>query len=142
MKSDRFEDSEAWQLARKLSLDVYELTRKPRFDRDFGLQRQIQGASGEAMHSIAGGLGSDRNNDSLRSLRYAKRSCAEVQSQLYVALDENYVTKGAFEEVYGHAEKTRATIDDLIKLISEREATRQADRRSRFTQRETANSNW
>jgi hypothetical protein len=42
MRIERFEDIAAWQLARELTLKVYELTKKPRFARDFGLKKQIQ----------------------------------------------------------------------------------------------------
>ena len=53
MKIERFEDIEAWQLARELAHKVYELTKKPRFARDFGLKGQIQEAAGSSMHNIA-----------------------------------------------------------------------------------------
>jgi len=59
-----------------------------------------------------------------------------------VVSHEKYVTESEFKAVYEHADSTRAAIGDLITLISEREATRQANRSSRFAQRETANSNW
>ncbi len=53
MKIEQFDDIEAWQLTRKLTRKVYELTKKPKFDRDFGLKRQIQEAAGSSMHNIA-----------------------------------------------------------------------------------------
>ena len=60
MKIERFEDIEAWQLARKLTGKVYALTKKPKFNRDFGLKTQIQDAAGSSMHNIAEGFDSDR----------------------------------------------------------------------------------
>jgi hypothetical protein len=53
MKIERFEDIEAWQLARELTLKVYGLTKKTTFARDFGLKGQIQNAAGSAMHKSA-----------------------------------------------------------------------------------------
>jgi hypothetical protein len=41
MKIERFEDIEAWQIARQLTLRVYEITNKGTFARDFGLRYQI-----------------------------------------------------------------------------------------------------
>ena len=67
---------------------VYRLTRNAVFDKDFGLKRQIQQAAGSAMHNIAEGFDSETNSEFVRFLRYAKRSCSEVQSELYVARDE------------------------------------------------------
>ena len=42
MGIERFEDIEAWQLARELTRKVYGLTKKAKFARDFGLKRQIK----------------------------------------------------------------------------------------------------
>jgi four helix bundle protein len=53
MKIERFDDIEAWQLARELTRKVYGLTKKAKFSRDFGLKGQIQAASGSSMHNIA-----------------------------------------------------------------------------------------
>jgi len=117
MKIERFEDIETWQLARELTRKVYELTKKPRFTRDFGLKGQIQDAAGSSMHNIAEGFDSETNPEFVRFLRYAKRSCTEVQSQLYVALDQQYITSQEFQDVYDHAGRTRATIRGFIKYL-------------------------
>ena len=117
MKIERFEDIEAWQLARKLTRKVYDLTKKPKFARDFGLKRQVQEAAGSSMHNIAEGFDSETNPEFVRFLRYAKRSCTEVQSELYVALDQQYITDVEFQDVYDHAGRTRAAIRGFIKYL-------------------------
>ena len=61
MKIERFEDIEAWQLARELTRKVYQLTKKPRFARNFGLKGQIRDAAGSSMHNIAEGFDSETN---------------------------------------------------------------------------------
>ena len=117
MKIERFEDIEAWQLARELTHKVYHLTRKPEFARDFGLKGQIQEAAGSSRHNIAEGFDSETNPEFVRFLRYAKRSCTEVQSELYVALDQHYITDLEFQDVYEHAGRTRAAIRGFIKYL-------------------------
>lgn len=117
MRIDRFEDIEAWQLARELTRKVYGLTKKAKFSRDFGLKGQIQDASGSSMHNIAEGFDSETNPEFVRFLRYAKRSCTEVQSELYVALDQEYIRDGEFQDVYDHAGRTRAAIRGFIKYL-------------------------
>ncbi|NIS37755.1 four helix bundle protein [Candidatus Saccharibacteria bacterium] len=42
MKIYKFEEIEAWQLARELTCKVYQLTKKPEFSKDFGLKNQIR----------------------------------------------------------------------------------------------------
>ena len=114
MKIERFEDIEAWQLARELARKVYDLTKKVRFARDYGLRGQIQGAAGSSMHNIAEGFDSETNPEFVRFLRYAKRSCTEVQSELYVALGQRYITNAEYQDVYDHAGRTRAAIQGFI----------------------------
>lgn len=117
MRIDKFEDIEAWQLARELTQKIYNLTKKSMFARDFGLKSQIQDASGSSMHNVAEGFDSETNREFIRFLRYAKRSCSEVQSELYIALDQNYINQEEFQEVYEHAGRTRAAIRGFIKYL-------------------------
>ncbi len=121
MKIDRFEKIEAWQLARELTQEVYMLTGKGKFAADFGLKRQIQTAACSSMHNIAEGFDSETNAEFVRFLRYAKRSCTEVQSELYVALDQKYVSDAEFRDVYDCAGRTRAAIRGFIKYLLEYE---------------------
>jgi len=124
MKIERFEDIDAWQpvenpsalssgpkglqverLARELAQKVYHLTKKSGFAKDYGLKRQIQDAAGSSMHNIAEGFDSETNAEFIRFLRYSKRSCMEVQSELYVALDEEYISPNEFKDVYEQARR-------------------------------------
>ncbi len=117
MGIERFEDIEAWQLARELTRKVYGLTKKNKFARDFGLKGQNQDAAGSTMHNIAEGFDSETNPEFVRFLRYAKRSCTEVQSELYVALDQQYITEDDFQDLYDHAGRTRAAIRGFINYL-------------------------
>ena len=122
MKIERFEDIEVCQLARELTRKVYRLTRKPRLEKDYGLKRQIQEAAGSAMHNTAEGFDSETNPEFLRFLRYAKRSCTEVQSELYVAVDEEYISMDEFQEVYEQARRTRAAVRGFINYLKQYQA--------------------
>ena len=117
MRIDRFEDIEAWRLARELTFKVYTLTKKDGFARDVGLKIQVQDAAGSSMHNIAEGFDSETNAEFIRFLRYAKRSCTEVQSELYVALDQQYIRQPEFQDVYNHAARTRAAIRGFITYL-------------------------
>jgi len=117
MKIERFEDVEAWQLARELTRKVYSLTKNPKFAKDFGLKSQIQEAAGSSMYNIAEGFDAETNAEFIRFLRYSKRSCTEVQSELYVALDENYISLKEFKDVYEQARKTRAAVRGFINYL-------------------------
>ena len=117
MKITKFEEIEAWQLARDLTRKVYSLTKKPEFSKDFGLKNQIREAAGSSMHNIAEGFDAESNAEFVRFLRYAKRSCTEVQSELYVALDQEYITAEEFQETYDLAGRTRSAIRGFINYL-------------------------
>jgi len=92
MAIDRFEDIEAWQVGRELTRKIYEAARVERFARDFGLRDQVQRAAVSIMANIAEGFDSQSNKAFIQFLGYALRSATEVQSHLYVALDQGYVS--------------------------------------------------
>jgi len=117
---ERFEDIKAWQLARELTRDVYEATQGTAFARDYGLRDQITRASGSIMHNIAEGFDSETNGDFIRFLGYAKRSCTEVQSELYVALDQKYIDEQSFERFYALAGDTRAAVRGFMNYLRDR----------------------
>ena len=122
MGISRFEDIEAWQLARALANRIYDLTSGALFAKDYGLKDQVQRAAGSAMHNIAEGFDADSNPEFVRFLGYAKRSCTEVQSEMYLALDRNYVSKEDFDDVYRVAARTRSAIHAFMKYLKEHKA--------------------
>ena len=106
----RFEDIRAWQEARGLVKEIYQITRQGDFARDFGLKDQIQRASVSVMTNIAEGFDDDSKAEFARFLGYSRRSAVEVQSLLYAALDIGYIDQVKFDELYQQAEKTKALV--------------------------------
>ncbi len=116
-----FEEIESWQMARKLTNSVYEITNEHLFSKDFGLKDQIRRASGSIMHNIAEGFDAGSNREFFRFLHYSKRSATEVQSELYLALDQNYIDQSKFEELYKQAKQIRKKIAGFIKYLKQYE---------------------
>jgi len=114
----RFEDIEAWQSARELTRQVYAVAMRGTFAKDFGLREQITRASGSAMHNIAEGFDGGTNAEFVKFLRYSQRSCSEVQSQLYVALDQTYISQEQFDAIYKQAALTHAKVGGFIRYLS------------------------
>jgi four helix bundle protein len=80
------------------------------------------------MHNIAEGFDSETNAEFIRFLRYAKRSCTEVQSELYLAFDEEYISMDEFNDLYEQARRTRATIYGFIKYLKKYEENKTTNR--------------
>jgi len=117
MKIERFEDIQGWQEARSLTKNIYELTNRLPFKRDQGLSRQIQGASVSIMANIAEGFDRQSKKEFSRFLNYASASASEVQSHLYVALDQNYISDENLQETYNQVKKTKSLINGFIKYL-------------------------
>ncbi len=109
----RFEDLIAWQKARLLTRRIYELTREQPFARDFGLANQIQRASVSIMSNIAEGFERSGLAEFHQFLSMAKASCAEVRSQLYIAVDIGYIKATDFEQVQALAEEVARIVGGL-----------------------------
>ena len=109
----RFEDLIAWQKARVMTREVYLATRQGAFARDFGLSNQIQRASVSVMSNIAEGFERNRPAEFHQYLSTAKSSCAEVRSDLYVALDVGYVDTQRFEFLLAVGEETGRVVGGL-----------------------------
>jgi four helix bundle protein len=116
-KIERFEDLQSWQKARRLANRVYDLSRQTRFARDFNLRGQIQDAAGSVMHNIAEGFDAGTRPEFIRFLKIARRSASEVQSELYLALDREYITPQELAEAYGLATETKRLINGMIAYL-------------------------
>ena len=117
MRIERFEDIEAWQEARELSRRIHQVTLGGSFARDFALRDQINRSSGSVMDNIAEGFDGGSHAEFARFLGYAQRSCSEVQSQLYRALDRGHVEPAAFEEFYTAAARIASKLGAFIKYL-------------------------
>ena len=117
MKFTRFEDLECWQEARSLVNLVYKVTKGKEFKKDLRLSGQIQAAATSTMANIAEGLIRRSDREFTQFLYISMSSAAEVQSHLYIALDQGYIDQDQFNIIYEQANKTARIISGLIKYL-------------------------
>nr|WP_297915354.1 four helix bundle protein [uncultured Allomuricauda sp.] len=115
-----FERMVCWRKAREVNKEIYNLTSKSHFSKDFALRDQIRRASISISSNIAEGFGRKTEKEFIYFLNVAKASCYEVKSQLYLALDVGYVSKIEFEKTYVICEAISKTIYGLIKHLEEK----------------------
>jgi four helix bundle protein len=106
-----FEEITSWQKSRLFNKRIYEITENVGFKRDFDLVRQIRRASISISSNIAEGFERNTDKEFIYFLYVSKASAGEVRSQLYLALDLNYISKIEFDELY-------LNVSDISKLIS------------------------
>ncbi len=117
MTIKQFEDLKAWQEARNLTKTIYKITSTGLFGRDFGLRDQIRRAAVSIMLNISEGFDSGSNQSFIQFLSYSRRSCSEVQSALYISLDNGYTNENDFHDLYKQAEMTRKLIVAFINYL-------------------------
>ncbi len=113
----KFEEIDAWQKARKLTNEIYQVSGVGRFARDFGLKDQLRRASVSIMSNIAEGYDRSGTGEFVQSLAIAKGSAAEVRCQLYVALDQGYIDDQHFEALKELATETGMMIGGLMNYL-------------------------
>lgn len=112
-----FEDLDVWKEARRLTNEVYTVTQDARFAKDFGLRDQIQRAAVSIMSNIAEGFERGGNQEFIQFLYIAKGSCGEVRAQLYVALDQGYITQERFVQMFNSFKRLSGMISNLIDYL-------------------------
>ena len=120
MKVERFEELIAWQKARELTRLVYLLTMAGGLAKDFGLREQMRRAAVSIMSNIAEGFERGSSAEFHRFIVIAKGSCAELRSQLYIALDAGYITPTEFDKIYTLAVEVSKILGGLKAALKKR----------------------
>jgi four helix bundle protein len=113
----RFEEIEAWQLARELCKLVYKLSCQGEFAKDFALKNQMRDAAGSSMDNIAEGYERDGTKEFINFLSVSKGSAGEVRSQSYRAFDAGYISKEEFNELFKLANRVGKANHGLMEYL-------------------------
>jgi len=112
-----FEDLEVWKLAREITRQIYDLTKKKTFVKDYGLVDQIRRASVSVMSNISEGFERGGNQEFQQFLYVVKGSCGEIRCQLYIALDQNYIIEKEMIEIYEKLKRLSIMLNNLIQSL-------------------------
>ena len=113
----RFEDIEAWKAGRQLTKRLYEVTSHRQFSSDRDLVRQIRRATISVCANIAEGFGRSINNEFIHFLVMSTGSVREIQSHLYMALDQNYISESLFFSLYREADTVANLAGGLVRYL-------------------------
>ena len=120
-KVKKFEEIESWKKARSLTKKIYEVTVVGQFAKDFGLRDQIRRASVSILSNIAEGFERGGDKEFLQFLSVAKGSAGELRAQLYVALDQRYISSTNFELLSTEATQISRMISGFMKYLKQSE---------------------
>jgi four helix bundle protein len=117
MAYSKFEDLPCWQKAREMSHAVYGLLNHGPLTRDWTLKDQIWRSAGLVMDSIAEGYDRGTLSEMDTQLGRAQGGCGQLQSQLYRAMDCDYVAGDQFEAIYDLVDECRNRIRALRRSL-------------------------
>jgi len=122
MTYKKFEELPCWMKARELCRIVFSLLDDGPLKSDFALRDQMWRSAGSVMDNIAEGFDDGARREFIRFLGYSQRSCGELQSQLYRALDCGHVDNGSFQHAYEAAAECRRQIKGFRKYLRSSDA--------------------
>jgi four helix bundle protein len=112
--SGSYRDLIAWQKAKSLACDVYRCT--PRFPRDeaYGLTSQMRRAIVSVASNIAEGKGRYSHKDLVHFVYQARGSLLELETQVSIARDLEYIEQQAYESLISQTEELGRILNGLI----------------------------
>lgn len=116
---ERFEDLDIWKQARVFASEIYLLTEKETFSKEYRLKDQMKASSGSVMDNVAEGFERGGNKEFIQFLFIAKGSAGETRSQLYRALDVKLIDEEEFNESLKKAMKISQSLSNFIKYLKQ-----------------------
>jgi len=112
--SDNYRNLIAWQKAKRLALDIYRCTRKFPRNEIYGLSSQMRRAAVSVPSNIAEGKGRYSQKEFVQFLYHARGSLLELETQLSIARDLEYIELPVFESLESETEELGRILNGLI----------------------------
>lgn len=114
-KIQAFTDRIAWQEGHKLVLLVYKTTKKFPNNEVYGLINQMRRSAVSITSNIAEGFSRPTYKDKLYFYSIAQGSVTELQNQILISRDINYLDEGGFKEFFEQTVAVHKLLNGLIK---------------------------
>lgn len=111
----KFEDMDVWKRSSRLSVSIY---RELVDLKDFGFKDQITRAGLSIPCNIAEGFGRSTDKEKRNFLNYAKGSCAELRTQVYIGMEIGYIARQVGSEWVAETTEISAMISGFMKYLS------------------------
>jgi len=109
----------AWQEAHKLVITIYNITKKFPIEERFGITNQLRRAAVSITSNIAEGFSRKSNKEKNQFYYQALGSLTEIQNQILIAKDIQYIHHEEFEPLARQTVLVSKLINGLIKKIKQ-----------------------
>lgn len=111
----KYTDLDVWLKARQLVKSVYSESKRFPKEELFGLTNQLRRAAISIPSNIAEGCGRQSDKEAVHFFFIAKGSLYEVETQLYLAMDLEYLSKEEFENLNTQVEACKKLLNGFIR---------------------------
>jgi four helix bundle protein len=115
-----YRDLQIWQKSMILVVDIYKASKSFPNDETYGLTSQVRRCAVSIPSNIAEGYGRNSTSDYVRFLHIAEASLYEMQTQLVIALNLQYLKKNDFDKLYESSREIERMLSKLIKKLNRR----------------------
>jgi four helix bundle protein len=99
MESKSYTEMNVWKVARQIANEIYSVTQIFPKDEIFGITNQMRRAAVSIASNIAEGIGRNHSKDTLQFLYISRGSVYELETQLFISLDQNFISQNNFDEI-------------------------------------------
>ncbi len=114
-----YTELDVWKEARKLVTNIYIITRDLPKEELFGLTNQMRRCAVSVPSNIAEGCGRNHPKDSIQFFFIARGSLYELETQLFLCFDLNYITQDELEIQIIQIETSRKLLNGFIRYYKE-----------------------
>lgn len=114
----KYIELDVWLEARKLVSEIYITTQTFPKDEQFGLTSQIRRCAISIPSNIAEGCGRSHKKESVQFLFISRGSVYELETQLFLSFDLNYISQSKLEELLEKLEKVRKLLNGFIRYYN------------------------
>ncbi|AWX45247.1 hypothetical protein HME9304_02259 [Flagellimonas maritima] len=112
-----YAELDIWKESRKLVSTIYTTTNEFSKEETYGLTGQMRRCAISVPSNIAEGYGRRTAPDTIQFLHIARGSLYELETQLYLALDFNYISKPKFNKIIGDIVSCKRLMNGFIKYF-------------------------
>ncbi|MBT0606667.1 four helix bundle protein [Aequorivita echinoideorum] len=110
-----YRDLDVWKFSRELVNSTYELTKSFPKEELYGLTNQIRRCAVSIPSNIAEGCGRRTSKDTIQFLYISRGSLYELETQLFLALDQDFINKSQLNEINTQIESCKKLLNGFIK---------------------------
>jgi len=110
----KFEDLDVWKRSARMSADIYKALINLK---DYGFKDQITRSGLSIPSNIAEGMERESHKECINFLSYAKGSCGELRTQVYIGMDIGYINEESGKLWINETREISAMLVGLMRSI-------------------------